>query len=121
MKSVLVVDDRVYMRAALRGFLALHTDVRICAEAADGIDAIIQAWHHRPDLVVMDLTMPRMNGLDAAAIIKNMLPATRIIMFTLNGDLAIQAPAEMVGVDLILSKADGATGLTNALQSLLAG
>ncbi len=120
MKTALIADDRSYMRAALRGFLALHTNIEICGEAADGFAAIVQAHALRPDLVLIDLAMPRMNGVEAAAIIKNMLPETRIILFTLNGDIAIQAAAKTVGVDLIVSKADGATGLTNAIQTLLA-
>ena len=120
MTTALIVDDRFYMRAALRGFLALHTNIEICGEAADGFEAIVQAHTRRPDLVLIDLTMPRMNGMEAAAIIKNMLPETRIILFTLNGDLAIKGSPNTSGVDLIVSKAEGATGLTNAIQTLLA-
>jgi len=59
-------------------------------------------------------------SLEAAAIIKNMLPETRIVLFTLNGDLAIKGSSKTNGVDLIVSKAEGATGLTNAIQTLLA-
>ena len=120
MKTAIIVDDRFYMRAALRGFLALHTDLEICGEAADGFEAIVQAYTRRPDLVLIDLTMPRMNGMEAAAIIKNMLPETRIVLFTLNGDLAIKGSSKTNCVDLIVSKAEGATGLTNAIQTLLA-
>jgi DNA-binding NarL/FixJ family response regulator len=120
MKTALIVDDRFYMRAALRGFLALHTDLEICGEAADGFDAIVQAHTRRPDLVLIDLTMPRMNGMEAAAIIKKTLPETRVVLFTLNGDLAIKGSSKTSSVDLIVSKAEGATGLTNAIQTLLA-
>lgn len=116
--KVLIVDDRLYMRAALRGYLALQTELDVCAEARDGVEAITQARNHRPDLILMDMAMPTINGTEAALVIRNMLPRVRIIMFTLYGDLAGQATGKKAGVDLVLPKADGATGLTNALQAL---
>lgn len=117
--KVLIADDRLYMRAALRGYLALHTSLEVCAEARDGVEAITQARRHRPDLILMDLAMPNISGAEAALVVKNILPEVRIILFTLYGDLAGQAVAKAAGIDCVLPKADGATGLTNALQMLL--
>ena len=117
---VLVVDDRQYMRVALCGYLKLHTAFDVCGEASDGVEAITQSRKLRPDLVVMDLAMPTLTGAEAALVIKNILPQVRIVMFTLNGDLAGNSMAKKMGVDLIVPKADGATGLINALHTLFA-
>jgi DNA-binding NarL/FixJ family response regulator len=118
--KVLVVDDRKYMRVALRGYLTLHTEFEVCGEASDGVEAITQARKLHPDIVVMDLAMPTLTGAEAALVIKNILPEVRIVMFTLSGDLAGNPMAKKLGVDLVVPKADGATGLINALHSLLA-
>jgi DNA-binding NarL/FixJ family response regulator len=107
------------MRVALGGFLRLHTDFDVCGEASDGVEAITQSRKLRPDLVVMDLAMPTLNGAEASLVIKNILPEVRIVMFTLNGDLAGNPMAKKLGVDLVVPKADGATGLINALQTFL--
>jgi DNA-binding NarL/FixJ family response regulator len=116
---VLVVDDRRYVRVALCGFLKLHTDFDVCGEASDGVEAITQARKLHPDLVVMDLAMPTLTGAEAALVIKNILPDVRIVMFTLNGDLAGNPMVKNLGVDLVVPKAEGATGLINALRALL--
>jgi DNA-binding NarL/FixJ family response regulator len=76
---VLLVDDHVPIRAALRSLLAHYHDVRIVGEASDGQHAIELLASCQPDVILMDINMPRMNGIEATALIKKSLKETIII------------------------------------------
>jgi CheY-like chemotaxis protein len=78
----------------------------LCAEAADGAEAITLALKHRPDLIILDMSMPVMNGLDAARELKRLMPHTPIILFTLYAE---QMDATQVPVDRIVSKGNAST------------
>lgn len=117
--SVLIVDDNSFVRYALRSFLRSNTTVQNCREAADGLEAVEIAKQQKPDLILMDLSMPRMNGIDAAAAIKAALPEARIVVFTLHSE-AVAGMAKTVGVDLVVSKAGGSAALLQGLRNLLA-
>jgi DNA-binding NarL/FixJ family response regulator len=119
--TVLIVDDNELIRSALRLFFEVSTDMRVCGEAADGAEAIEKAKELKPGLILMDLAMPRMNGMAAAWTIKNAMPEARIVAFTLYSDAVGNAVAKLAGVDLIVSKTEGATGLMKALQPFLGG
>ncbi|HEY6464795.1 MAG TPA: response regulator transcription factor, partial [Candidatus Acidoferrales bacterium] len=82
MSKVLVVDDSKYVRAALRVFLRVTMQLEICGEAGDGFEAITKATELRPDMILMDVAMPKMNGVEAALAIKSMFPEIRIVLFT---------------------------------------
>lgn len=73
-KSILLVDDKPFMRRILRDFLEQESNFKVCGEAEDGLDAIVKAQQLRPDLIVLDFQMPVMNGLDAAKKLKKLLP-----------------------------------------------
>jgi YesN/AraC family two-component response regulator len=73
-KCILIVDDNETVRQMLRHFLEAETGFRVCGEAVDGYDAIEKAHELQPDLIILDLTMPRMGGIEAAKILKQMLP-----------------------------------------------
>lgn len=118
-KTVLVVDDNANVRAGLRHFLENAAHLDVCGEAADGQQAVEQATKHRPCLVLMDLSMPNMNGAEAASVIRRLLPNTRIVIFTLFADSFGKAMAKFSGVDLVVSKSDGTAGLLQALQPFL--
>lgn len=118
MKSVLIVDDSIYVRSALRTFLSAK--LRVCDEAADGLEAVQKAQEHQPDLILMDFAMPNMNGAEAAAVIKTTLPETRIVMYTFHSDSIGKSLAKAIGVDLVLSKSNSASALIDALQTVLA-
>jgi DNA-binding NarL/FixJ family response regulator len=121
LSTALIVDDNDFVRIALRMLLEERTGLRICGEAADGAEAVHKAKGLRPDLVLMDLTMPRMGGAEAASIIKQMLPDTRIVVFTLYSDPDDEDLAKALGADLVVSKSDGVARLLDAVQSLVAG
>jgi len=82
MIKVLVVDDHELVRRGIRSVLAAEPTLTICGEATDGLDATEKALKTRPDIVVMDISMPRMNGLQAAQEIKRLLPETEIVIIS---------------------------------------
>jgi DNA-binding NarL/FixJ family response regulator len=120
-QSVLIVDDNFNVRAALRGFVERTLGPQVCSFAADGREAIKRAEEHKPGMVLIDLSMPVMNGLDAASAIRKALPNARIVVFTLYSDVLGELLARAVGVDLVISKSEGTAGLLRALEPLLAG
>src|SRR5579872_356856 len=119
-KSILIVDDSAPVRSAIRGFLESSGKCTVCGEAADGIEAVQLAREKHPRLIVMDLAMPGMNGLEAACEIKRMQPDALIVIFSLYSDAFKKFMDEPVGIDLVVSKADGAAGLLKALYPFLA-
>src|ERR1700720_1422717 len=82
-KCILIVDDSYAIRSATRHFLETQTEFAVCGEATDGIDAIEKTRHLTPDLIILDLAMPRMNGLEAARKLRAMSVKAPIILFTM--------------------------------------
>jgi len=106
-KKILVADDNPTIRKMLCRMFETQEDYDLCAEAENGEEAIALAIKHRPDLVILDLDMPVMNGLDAARGIKHALPGIPIILFTQYADI-VPAPGFMnLAVDRVVSKSDG--------------
>jgi CheY-like chemotaxis protein len=118
-KTILVADDDPVIRKALCEMFEIEKDYDICAEAVNGQEAVAVAKKHRPDLVILDLSMPVMNGYDAAWGIRGILPGTRIILFTLYAD-AVKSRVLGLGspVDLVVSKTDSAN-MMNHVRSLI--
>jgi CheY-like chemotaxis protein len=81
-KTVLIADDSATIRKLLCQHFEKEQDYDLCAEAKNGEEAIALALHHEPDLIVLDWSMPGMNGLDAARELKQLLPKVPIILFT---------------------------------------
>jgi NarL family two-component system response regulator LiaR len=79
---ILIVDDHPVVREGLRGLLSIKPDFEVVGEAEDGLEAIVRAAHLQPDVIVMDLEMPRQNGLDAARQILADDPQARILLLT---------------------------------------
>src|ERR1700688_893408 len=106
-KSILVVDDSDITRKITRLFLEIQIDFEVCGEAVDGVDAIEKAKELKPDLILLDLAMPRMNGAAAASVLKRMMPKVPIILFTMYDEVMGKALAAAVRVDLVLAKPNG--------------
>ena len=119
-RSILIVDDSHFERKVIRGAVEGLTKFRVCGEAADGVEAIKKAKEMRPDLVVMDLAMPLMNGVEAAMVLKNTMPKVPVVLFTLFAEQLRGAISPGFGVTIILSKADGLAPLLACLERLLA-
>jgi CheY-like chemotaxis protein len=117
-KKILVADDNPTIRKMLCRMFETQEDYDLCAEAENGEEAIALAIKHRPDLVILDLDMPVMNGLDAARGIKHALPGIPIILFTQYADI-VPGPGFMnLAVDRVVSKTNG-TSLIGHIRSLI--
>jgi two-component system nitrate/nitrite response regulator NarL len=117
-KRILVADDNPHFLPVLRASLETQGYV-ICGEAADGVDAIERAKELKPDLVILDLAMPRLNGMETAAVLKNLMPKLPIIMLTFHDDQIKSVPASAFGIKAVISKADGMRKLIERLRGLL--
>ena len=113
-RRVLVVDDNPGMRRFIR-LAVQHVGLEVCGEAENGTAAIQRAQELNPDIVLLDLSMPMMNGAEAASVLKARMPAVRIILFTMY-DFG-EALAAAAGVDVVLCKSDGLSRLTACLSS----
>jgi DNA-binding NarL/FixJ family response regulator len=118
-RTVLLVDDSDFERFAIRAAVEGLTDFKVCGEASNGVDAIRMATELKPDLVIMDLAMPLMNGLEAATVLKNALPGVFIVLLTLYADEVPVHRSESFGVATVLSKVDGLAPLVDCLERLL--
>jgi DNA-binding NarL/FixJ family response regulator len=94
---VLIADDHAVVREGLRGFLALQDDVEVVAEAADGEEAVAAAERLTPDVALVDLVMPRVDGIEAIRRIRAVAPATRVIVLTSFADEGRMLPAVRAG------------------------
>jgi DNA-binding NarL/FixJ family response regulator len=116
---ILVADDSELMRHQIRTILELDRDIKICAEAENGLDAVRKAQDYRPDLVVVDVYMPVMNGLAATQEIKRLMPNLPVLVFTLHDSLQLRIESEKAGADAVLLKADGGVQLSPTIHTLL--
>jgi DNA-binding NarL/FixJ family response regulator len=105
-RRILIVDDSAYVRRSMRALFAGQRDFEICGEATDGQDGIEKAEKLNPDLIILDLSMPVMNGLDAARALRLTRPAIPIILYSLYSDEAVLAEAIAAGIRAVVSKAD---------------
>lgn len=103
-KSVLVVDDNRLIRKALCQLFTSDADFDVCGEAESGTEAIQKAQELRPDVIVLDLSMPNMNGIDAARVLKRMMPKVPLILFSEYGDLVSDTIAHAAGVSALVPK-----------------
>ena len=115
-KTILVADDSVAMRLSVRLLLEGRHPELVVSEAVDGVDAIEKAKNSKPDLIILDLAMPRLNGLEAGTVLKRDLPETPVILFTYT-DLLPKTLCEAIGVDFI-SKVDGIPKLLERVDAL---
>ncbi len=103
MKRILIVDDSPIIHNLLRKVLE-RNDYEVCGDAKNGKEGVELYEELKPDLVFMDITMPVMEGIDAAKIIKEKDPNAKIIMLSAMGDEAIMNEAKSIGVDIFLKK-----------------
>ncbi len=105
--KILIADDKLQVRRVLRRLIEGHQDWDVCAEAEDGIQAVNRAEQFRPDVIILDLAMPELNGFEAAARISKSLPEVPILMFTLYLSPEVEKEAAKVGVRRVISKSTG--------------
>jgi CheY-like chemotaxis protein len=116
-KRIFIVDDSPSIRFLL-GSLVETEEFTVCGEAVDGRDAIEKAPQANPDLILLDFSMPRMNGGEAAVVLKRLMPQVPIILFTLHDDSVSQAFAAAMQADRVIAKADGMTKLLPCMRNV---
>ena len=117
-RRILIVDDHRAVRSALRRVLEGQPEFLFCGEAENGQEAIVRASECAADAVILDISMPVMNGLDAAKVIKSVRPQTRILMFTSFEHPQLLQTALTAGADAILPKSASAAEVLIALRKL---
>jgi DNA-binding NarL/FixJ family response regulator len=105
--SVLIVDDSALIRHSLRSCLEQTQDWRVCGEAEDGKAAVERVKELQPDVVILDLQMPVMDGLAAARQISAIAPKTAMVMFTMHTDRQLLKAARAAGITDVVSKSGG--------------
>jgi DNA-binding NarL/FixJ family response regulator len=118
LKRVLIVDDHLAMRRAVTRVIQSQPNVEVCGEAENGRVAIEQAERLKPDLIVLDLSMPVMNGLEAARILRAMMPEIPILMYTSFASSNLAEEALAAGVSRVSTKSTPPS-LIKDLQYLL--
>ena len=120
-KTIVIAEDHTIVRKGLRALLESHPDFNVIGEAEDGRMAIRCVGQLRPDIILLDLTMPRTNGLEAIGEIKKQFPQTKVLVLTVHKtEEYVQATLE-AGADGYVSKDDTHTELIIAMKNVLAG
>ncbi len=118
-KRILVADDSDTVRRAVHSYLT-RLDFEVCGEAVDGEDAVEKARKLKPDLILLDVAMPRTNGIVVASVLKDMMPNVLIVLFTMYSEAVARAfPHKGLAVDAVIAKAGGMSRLAECVQSLL--
>jgi two-component system, NarL family, nitrate/nitrite response regulator NarL len=118
---ILVADDAKMIRRAIRRVVEAQEDFVVCAEAADGADAVSKAVESRPDVVVMDIRMPVMNGIDAAKILAEKCPNTVVIADSVHVQSEYFAELKRIGVKGFVPKDRIVPDLVAAIGEVLRG
>jgi DNA-binding NarL/FixJ family response regulator len=119
MPKVMIVDDHAVIRRGVQGILQAFPEWQLCAEAADGQEAITIAQTVRPEIIIMDVSMPGLNGLEATRIIRNMLPDTKILLLTLHSSSELVRSAFRAGARGYVLKSDAEHELVRALNVIV--
>jgi DNA-binding NarL/FixJ family response regulator len=117
---ILIAEDRASMRNTLRSLFTLYSKWVVCGEAVDGRQAVDAAVALRPDLVVLDYKMPNGNGIEAALELKQKLPDTPVVIFTLYKTNELESEARQAGVRAVVGKEEGVIKLLNTIEEELA-
>lgn len=114
---VMLVDDFKQWRATLRSIVEAVEDFRVVAEAGDGVEAIEKAGRRLPDIVLLDIGLPRLNGIEAAPRIRRTSPGSKIIFLTQEYDSDIRAAAFATGAEACLLKSQVVRELRRTIDS----
>lgn len=120
-KSILVADDRECIRGVLRRLLSARKDWRICAEVEDGVEAVAKAKALSPDIAILDISMPRMDGFEAARQISYACHSTAVLSISLYDSKNIIDRLIMSGVRGFVAKMSMYSNLIPAIDALLSG
>lgn len=117
----MIVDDHPMIRRMVRSTLEQHPHFEVCDEAGDGEQAVEKAKEIKPDVIVMNVTMPKLNGFEAAREIKKKVPQTAIVILSSNADQHFIEEAKKVGARAYIAKSELGEGLVKAVEAAIAG
>ncbi|HEY1387783.1 MAG TPA: response regulator transcription factor [Ktedonobacterales bacterium] len=118
---VLLADDHTILRAGLKMMLSVQPDIEIVGEASDGRQAIAEAQRLQPDVILMDITMPELNGIEATRQVKKLLPETRVLVLTMHENEEYLFQVLRAGASGYILKEAADTELISAIRSVYAG
>ena len=118
-KRVMLVDDNPAIRHALQHVFEFSPEWKICGEAENGREGIEKAKALKPDLIVLDVSMPVMSGIEAARVIHDIMPDVQLILCSLHTDDVLQAEAKSAGVKVVVSKTQNMQVLLREASELL--
>jgi DNA-binding NarL/FixJ family response regulator len=118
MPKIIVVDDHAVIRRGVQGILRAFPEWELCGEAENGQEAIRLAELLKPEIIIMDVSMPGLNGLEATRIIHNILPSTKILLLTLHSSSELVRSAFRAGARGYVLKSDAEHELVRALNVL---
>lgn len=119
--SILIADDHEVVRRGIRALLEARSEWKVCGEAVTGLEAVEKAGELRPDLVLLDLSMPDVGGLEAIPKIRDACPAAKIIVFTMHDSGEMASRVLAAGASGLVLKSDADRDLVRAIQSVEAG
>lgn len=118
---VLIADDHTLMREGLKALIAGNPEFSVVAEAANGQEAIRQALEHKPDLIILDISMPHTNGTEAISSIRGRMPESRILVLTAHSADEFVRETLRIGANGYVLKEDSHAELILAMRTLMAG
>lgn len=117
--TVLIADDNAFIRTALYEIFEREPDFHVCAVVENGREAVEEACRLRPDLIVLDLAMPVMTGLEAARLLRQMLPDVPIVLYSATPNEVSQQVAKALGIAGLISKSERVSVLINTVRGAL--
>jgi DNA-binding NarL/FixJ family response regulator len=116
---VLIVDDQARLLRSLRTLLG-SAEWTVCGEAMDGLEAVEKAKATRPDLIIMDISMPRMDGIEATQIIRKEVPEAKVLVLSQNDPAILARQAAVANAHGFISKSDAPAHLLKAMKTIIA-
>ena len=118
MPRILIADDEASIRRAVRAFIESRSRFEVC-EATDGTEALHKAVLLNPDVIVLDLSMPNANGVEVALRLRDLLPSTPVVLYTMFDEAFGNSPVRTLGIAAIVRKSDGVGALLDWIEALL--
>ena len=118
---ILIADDHAVIRKQVRLILEESSRFEVCAEAEDGAEAVEEARRLKPDVVILNVSMPVLNGLEAAREIRAKLPESSIVILSANADKQFIEQAKRMGADAYLAKTKAREALVKAVEAAVTG
>jgi two-component system nitrate/nitrite response regulator NarL len=118
---ILIADDHETVRKGVCAILTAHENIQVCGEAANGEEAVQMAFELKPDLIVLDLSMPVLDGFSAAKQIRKVLPSVPILILSMQNGQRVAREAQLAGAQGFISKSEAGQVLLEAISALMNG